>query len=124
MYLYEIAQIDIVDFHPVFLAFLRQNSDDVGLLWRLARANYELQKSLSSDSAKLEALQGTFSVVERALTIDSEDPNAHKWVAIYMNAITKIQGSKAQIEKGQAIKEHMLVSFLLRTCLLVKVTGE
>ena len=87
-----------------------QNSDDVGLLWRLARANYELQKGLPSDSARLAALQSTFSVAERALAVDSGDANAHKWMAIYLNAITKIQGSKAQIEKGSVIKDHMMVS--------------
>ena len=83
----------------------------MGLLWRLARASYELQKPLSSDSARLTALQHTFSVVERALTIDPEDANAHKWMAIYLNDITKIQGSKAQIEKAYIIKDHMLVRF-------------
>ncbi|XP_037090201.1 regulator of microtubule dynamics protein 1-like [Pollicipes pollicipes] len=85
-----------------------KGGDDVGLLWRLARANYERQKTLGSDAAQLRLLQDTLATVQRALALDATDPNCHKWMAIYLNAITKLQGSKAQIDAATTIREHML----------------
>ena len=80
------------------------------LLWRLARAVYEQYKRLPSDAEKLARLQQGRVTVERAMQLNDKHPNCHKWMAIYLNAITKLQGSRAQIEQGQVIKGHMLVS--------------
>ena len=80
------------------------------LLWRLARAGYEQHKQLASDADRLAHLQQGLTTVRRAMQLDDKHPNCHKWMAIYLNAITKLQGSRAQIEQGQVIKEHMLVS--------------
>ena len=80
------------------------------LLWRLARAVYEQHKRLGSDADKLTRLQQGEAIVQRAMQLDEKHPNCHKWMAIYLNAITKLQGSRAQIEQGQVIKGHMLVS--------------
>ncbi|XP_037075783.1 regulator of microtubule dynamics protein 1-like [Pollicipes pollicipes] len=85
-----------------------KEGEDVELLWRLARAIYEQHKPLPTDAAKLQRLQEGLTTVERAMALDNHHPNCHKWMAIYLNAITKLQGSRAQIEKGPVIKEHML----------------
>ena len=80
------------------------------LLWRLARAVYEQHKRLATDAEKLARLQEGLTTVQRAMQLNDRHPNCHKWMAIYLNAITKLQGSRAQIEQGQVIKGHMLVS--------------
>jgi len=85
-----------------------KESGDVELLWRLARAMYELHKPLSTDAAKLAHLEQGLTVVQRAMSVDERHPNCHKWMAIFLNAISKLQGSRAQIEQGPVIKEHML----------------
>ncbi|KAF0303948.1 Regulator of microtubule dynamics protein 1 [Amphibalanus amphitrite] len=86
----------------------KKECDDVELLWRLARAMYEQHKRLGSDAEKLSYLQQGKVTVERAMQLNDKHPNCHKWMAIYLNAITKLQGSRAQIEQGQVIKGHML----------------
>lgn len=85
-----------------------KDGDDVELLWRWARVQYELFKTMASDADKLTHLQLHFPTVQRALQLNEKHPNCHKWMAIYMNAISKLQGSRAQIERSVEIKTHML----------------
>ncbi|KAF2355049.1 Tetratricopeptide-like helical domain [Trinorchestia longiramus] len=77
------------------------------VLWRLARAKYEVAKA-SADSKRTAALlREAYAHVTAALAINDSNFAVRKWVAILVDEVAALEGSKARILQSFVMKEHM-----------------
>jgi len=76
------------------------------LLWRLARVIYELSKK-AEKSDKMNLVTEAFQAVEKALALDEKNFAAHKWMAIILNELSGLKGTKEQITQSYNVKNHM-----------------
>lgn len=99
-----------------------ENSDDVGVLWRLARAQYDvaqLNETSKVNSKKL--MYEAYEVIQKALKLNEvEDYAVHKWYegfksvyfddwnryGIILSAIGDLEGTKVSIANSYVVKEH------------------
>ncbi|KAH9384740.1 hypothetical protein HPB48_026753 [Haemaphysalis longicornis] len=85
-----------------------QYSRSAGFFWRLAKAShlYNLQQKLGR-GAKEELAREAFCRAQRALQLDESCPEAHKWFAITLGALSEYVGTQEKIENGYRFKEHV-----------------
>ncbi|XP_078587511.1 regulator of microtubule dynamics protein 1-like isoform X1 [Branchiostoma floridae x Branchiostoma japonicum] len=84
-----------------------KDSDDAGILWRLARATRDYahlstRKPEDKKSLTYQALQ----FAEQALHINPKDFACHKWYAICISDVGDYEGTKAKIAKAYVIRDH------------------
>lgn len=92
------------------LLTLHKDSPNDEILWRLSRATYERAKAAGAENnttLRAQLLREAFSYVERALTINKDNFAVHKWMAILVDEVAALDGSKARILKSFVMKEHM-----------------
>lgn len=84
---------------------VEMENDD--LIWRLARAIYEVEKLNSNKQEQIKAFEYAFSLLEKALVINEQNGNVHKWYVIVYNTILEHRGVKEKINKGELLKSHL-----------------
>lgn len=89
-----------------------QDSKDVEVLWRLARALYNISKTASDVEAK-KLIYDAFNLITEAAAVDDKHWAVHKWTAILIDSKTNYEGMKEKIKTLNVVKEHMLVIFIL-----------
>ena len=80
------------------------------MLWQLARACYRRAKGVSSTTQRAELLNEALDYAERALELNDNNFAVHKWMAILVDEVVTLNGSKARIQKSFVMKRHMEVS--------------
>ncbi|VVC33569.1 Tetratricopeptide-like helical domain [Cinara cedri] len=86
-----------------------KDNDDVQVLWRLSKAQYNmsLDENISKEKRKY-LISSAHEFIIKALTIDSNVSDIHKWAAILIDAHSNINyGIKEQINKLDTIKLHL-----------------
>ena len=76
------------------------------ILWRRARSEWEIIK-LSGGKETVEELKATLDLVDRALQIDDNNSNAHRWKAIISNGYAEKLGLKPQFGNLETMKYHL-----------------
>jgi predicted transcriptional regulator len=97
---------------------VRQEGGDDEVLWRLARALYELAKASSDAHRAAALLREAYDNVTAALAINDRNFAVHKWTAILVDEVAALEGSKARILQSFVMKDHMQVREIKRVCAL------
>ena len=80
-------------------------SDDSELLWRVARAQFQVSKSDSKNKNQL--VKEANNNVRRSLELNNECGPAHKWAAVLLDQASAIDGTRARIEQTVNVRNHM-----------------
>jgi tetratricopeptide (TPR) repeat protein len=89
---------------------LSEFEDDVGLLWRLARALFHLSNHVEQEGdteGQKQLVQEALEQCERGLEVDDGVWEVHQWYAIAIGSLTKYEGTQRKIEMGYKYKEHI-----------------
>ncbi|XP_074099852.1 regulator of microtubule dynamics protein 1 isoform X2 [Cotesia typhae] len=86
-----------------------RDSKDVEVLWRLARALYNISKTASDVEAK-KLIYDAFNLITEAAAVDDKHWAVHKWTAILIDSKTNYEGMKEKIKTLNVVKEHMLAA--------------
>lgn len=90
-----------------------KDKNDVQVLWRLSKAKYNmsLDENISKEKRK-SLISSAHNSIIKALNIDSEIPEVHKWAAILIDAYSNINfGIKEQLQKLETVKFHLQVRY-------------
>jgi len=82
-------------------------TDDVEILWRLSRALFQTQKTVSAQAEKLKLTTEAHDLLVKGLTLDPNCFALHKWMAIILDTKSGYEGTKERIKQSFIIKEHM-----------------
>ncbi|TFK10932.1 Regulator of microtubule dynamics protein 1 [Platysternon megacephalum] len=84
-----------------------KNSEDVEILWRLARASRDLaQLSSTSAEEKKQLVYEALEYAKKALEKNESSFAVHKWYAICISDVGDYEGIKTKIANAYVIKEH------------------
>lgn len=84
-----------------------QGEENAEILWRLARATFEVAKLSSSPAEQKQLDLEAYGYVELALRIDPENFAAHKWMFILLDKKASYDGLKERISQSFAVKQHI-----------------
>ncbi|XP_018343482.1 PREDICTED: regulator of microtubule dynamics protein 1-like isoform X1 [Trachymyrmex septentrionalis] len=84
-----------------------KDSKDVEILWRLSRAIYKMSEMASDVEAQKLIYEG-YDLLRKALAIQENHYALHKWISIFLNKKSILEGTKAHIKESYNIKKHML----------------
>lgn len=84
-----------------------KTEDNAEILWRLARAEYEMAKIASSAAEQKRLNLEAFGYVERALALDSNNFAIHKWMFILLEKKASYEGIKQRIAQSYVVKQHI-----------------
>lgn len=88
-----------------------QDKNDVQVLWRISKAKYNmsLDENISKEKKKMLISSAHESII-KALSIDSNLSEVHKWAAVLIDAYSKTNfGIKEQLQKLETVKFHLQV---------------
>lgn len=91
-----------------------QDRDDVQVLWRLSKAEYNmsLDENINNEKKK-KMISSAYESIIKALAIDSNIPEVHKWAAVLIDAYSNNNfGIKEQLKKLETVKFHLQVCFI------------
>lgn len=91
--------------------FLFQDKNDVEVLWRLSKAEYNmsLDENISKEKKK-SLITSAHKSITKALSIDPNISEVHKWAAVLIDAYSNINfGIKEQLQKLETVKFHLQV---------------
>uniref|UniRef100_A0A0P4ZMJ9 Regulator of microtubule dynamics protein 1 n=2 Tax=Daphnia magna TaxID=35525 RepID=A0A0P4ZMJ9_9CRUS len=84
-----------------------KGEENAEILWRLARATFEVAKLSSSPAEQKQLDLEAYGYVELALRIDPENFAAHKWMFILLDKKASYDGLKERISQSFAVKQHI-----------------
>ncbi|OQV21931.1 Regulator of microtubule dynamics protein 1 [Hypsibius exemplaris] len=82
------------------------DSSEPELVWRLARATYELAKASAKEDEKKRLIYAAFALSEKALKLDEGNFACHKWFAILLDEMAKYEGVKYRLQRSPEVKQH------------------
>lgn len=98
-------------------AYISKHDPTSGILWRLAKCCHGLGSACAAmghlDQRKEFILEG-LDYAKRALDLNSNDAEAHKWFAVLTGAYGDYLGMKEKIEGGYVFKTHVEKAIVLR----------
>lgn len=78
------------------------------ILWRVARAEYQLSKKAKDQKDKHEQLvNSAYEYVKKSLELDDKNGLAHKWAAILLDAVSSLKGTKERVLQVLNVRNHM-----------------
>jgi len=77
------------------------------VLWRLARAQYEMGRAVEPDPAAAGFFRQSEHYARAAITIDPDMPDGYKWLAIALGAQAKGNDARTQIRLSREVKESI-----------------
>lgn len=84
-----------------------QGGENAEILWRLARATYEVAKLSSNPSERKEFDFEAFGYAERALLLEPDNFAVHKWMFILLDKKSSYEGLKQRISQSFVVKKHI-----------------
>lgn len=93
------------------ISYIFQDRDDVQVLWRLSKAEYNmsLDENISNEKKK-KLISSAYESIIKALNIDSNISEVHKWAAVLIDAYSNTNfGIKEQLKKLETVKFHLQV---------------
>lgn len=83
--------------------------EDVEIVWRIDRVQYNLatHSSSLSDKEKKDLILSAYFLVYNALPKFENHYAIHKWLAVVLNEKATFEGTKARIQQLETIKHHM-----------------
>lgn len=81
--------------------------ENAEILWRLARATYEVAKLSSSPLRQKELDYEAYGYVERALSLEPNNFAVHKWMFILLDKKSSYEGLKQRISQSFIVKQHI-----------------
>jgi tetratricopeptide (TPR) repeat protein len=110
-----IAQSDVFDDDNMYaeaLSVLKQaegmDSENFELIWRLARVHFNLSDSSEDETVISENIYAGFGYAERALNLDPNRAESHKWYGILIGRVGELEGTKQKIKNSYKVAEHTL----------------
>lgn len=86
-----------------------KDSDDVEVLWRLARAEYKLAKNKDiSENEKKLLIFSAYAMILKAMELDENNFAVHKWMSVLLDERSAYDGIKSRITQLERVKGHML----------------
>ncbi|MCF7804149.1 MAG: hypothetical protein K9N46_13795 [Candidatus Marinimicrobia bacterium] len=80
--------------------------DNFEVVWRLARAHFDLSDN-SEDPATVEKhIRAGFTFAEKALEMNPNRAESHKWYGILIGRVGEIEGTKQKIKNSYKVAEH------------------
>ncbi|XP_022177233.1 regulator of microtubule dynamics protein 1-like [Myzus persicae] len=92
-----------------------KDKNDVQVLWRLSKAEYNmsLDENISKEKKK-SLISSAHESIIKALSIDSNISEVHKWAAVLIDAYSNINlGIKEQLLKLETVKFHLQMALEL-----------
>ncbi|XP_012530883.3 regulator of microtubule dynamics protein 1 isoform X2 [Monomorium pharaonis] len=86
---------------------------DVEILWRLSRAIYKMSEIASDVEAQKLTYEG-YDLMCMALDIKEDHYAVHKWISLFLNNKSSLEGTKANIKESYNIKKHILRALELK----------
>lgn len=95
--------------HQEAADFLRTLADQSNpeVLWRLARALYELGDLDANASKKPDLIREAYKLASEALAKDDQSCPIHAWYAILLDAKGQVEGLKERATNLMTVKQHM-----------------
>ncbi|KAJ0400464.1 hypothetical protein P43SY_004813 [Pythium insidiosum] len=83
------------------------DSTDVGVMWRLTRAAYDVAHlNATSADKKKELIYYAYDLIQKAEPLGKNIAEVHNWIGIILSAIGDYEGTKVAISNAYKIKEH------------------
>ncbi|XP_011342925.1 regulator of microtubule dynamics protein 1 isoform X2 [Ooceraea biroi] len=107
-----IAKADVLfdqgDYKGVYdLLSKYEDSKDVEILWRLSRVIYKMSETANDVEARKLIYHG-YDLVRVALGIQEDHFAVQKWMSVFLNSKSSLDGTKAHLKELYNIKKHML----------------
>eukprot|EP01137_Pigoraptor_chileana_P005384 Opistho-2@48383 len=85
-----------------------QHPKSVEVLWRLARAHYDVCETLPKGcEEKRQIVNEGVEIASLALQIDDRNPRSHRWYAIILSSKGDWDSTKEKIKNGFVFREHI-----------------
>lgn len=82
----------------------------------MCRAIYNISKSASDVEAKKLICEG-YDLISTALEIQEDHYAVHKWMCVFLDSKSNLEGIKARINQSHETKKHLLVRKLVNNLL-------
>jgi len=76
------------------------------VVWRLARANFDISDNTTDEEKISKHLYQGLSYAEKALEMDPNRAESHKWYGILIGRVGEIEGTKQKIKNSYEVAEH------------------
>jgi len=86
--------------------WLKTHPDDVGVLWRLARAHFDVADQTDDVSIHKEHFYPGFEVAKKALELDPNSARANHWYAVLIGKIGLIEGTEQKIINSYEVEKY------------------
>ncbi|KAI2801384.1 Regulator of Microtubule Dynamic [Blomia tropicalis] len=95
-------------------------SNDPNYWWRMAKTSHLFAKSAQYNSedqqtARINLLKESFKYAERALQLDEQNGDCHKWYAITIGSLNECVSTKEKIANGAKFKKHLDIAMSLKS---------
>ena len=79
------------------LEFYKNNRDDFEILWRLARAYFDLSDQTSNEELQKEYIDKGLPLAKKALDINPNSSKSNHWYAVMFGKQGQLEGTKQKI---------------------------
>lgn len=88
--------------------WLKINPDDVKVLWRLARAHFDVADQTDDISIHKEHFYPGLDVAKKALELDPNSAKANHWYAVLIGKIGIMEGTKQKIINSYEVEKYAM----------------
>lgn len=88
--------------------WLKTNPDDVGVLWRLARAHFDVADQTDDIAIHKEHFYPGLEVAKKALELDPNSAMANHWYAVLIGKIGLLEGTEQKIINSYDVQKYAL----------------
>ncbi|XP_076330899.1 regulator of microtubule dynamics protein 1-like isoform X3 [Tachypleus tridentatus] len=92
------------EIYKVLYPYSSSDSDEI--LWRLARATFEVGRTSDSEKDVIVWLEEAYGYVQKALSLNERNGYAHKWCAILTDYVMRYRSTKDRISKSVDVRYH------------------
>lgn len=89
------------------------DAENFELVWRFARVHFNLSDSSEDEAVISENIYAGFGYAERALTMNPDRAESHKWFGILIGRVGELEGTKQKIKNSYKVAEHTLAAIEL-----------
>eukprot|EP01137_Pigoraptor_chileana_P030728 Opistho-2@17624 len=86
---------------------LEKEPKNADLLWRLARAHYNLGEESTDKTAKEKHIRDGLELASQALAISADNFACHKWYGVLLSGLGDFISTKEKIQNAFKIREHI-----------------
>jgi len=84
------------------------DAENFEVAWRLARAHFDFFDNSENDAVISENAYAGLDYAKKALELDDNRAESHKWYGILIGQVGILEGTKQKIENSYQVKEHTL----------------